>query len=87
MPVVAKPMVGMPVRSSMTFATASKSKPVMAGMGVPARAMNLGESSPAAVTMSEISFSSSPRMASISLRAEMKTMLSMSYQRGSSWVV
>ena len=71
MPVVAKPMAGIPVWASMIRATASKSKPVMAGMGVPAMAMNRGCSSRAAPEMSRVSFSSSPITASSSVRAEM----------------
>ena len=71
MPVVGKPKLGMPVRCSMTEATASKSKPVIVGIGVPAIAMNFGFSTSAASTMSLMSFSSSPIMASISLMPEM----------------
>jgi len=69
-PVVGKPKLGIPVLCSITEATASKSKPVIVGIGVPAIAMNAGLSTSAASTMSFMSFSSSPIIASISLRPE-----------------
>ena len=64
-----------------------KSTPVIMGMGVPATATKAGCSSFAVRAQSPISFSSSPRIASVSVRAEMKTRESVSYQRGSSWVL
>ena len=85
-PIIVKPNAGMPVRFSTTDATALKSVPIIMGMGVPAMAMNRGFSCSAAETMSEMSFSSSPMMASISEMPERNTMLSWSYQRGSSCV-
>ena len=50
-------------------------------------AINRGCSSRAAATISALSLWSSPRIASISVRPERKTRLSLSYQRGSSWVL
>ena len=87
MPVVANPNVGIPVLSSITLDAASASNPVMAGMVVPTMAINLGCNSSAALTTSSINLLSSPIIASISVNADIYTMLSMSYQRGSSWVV
>ena len=49
--------------------------------------MKAGWNSLAEVSMSWMSLSSRPRMASYSVRAEMKRRESVSYQRGSSWVV
>ena len=69
-PVVGKPKLGMPVLFSITEATASKSKPVIVGIGVPAIAMKAGFSTSAASTISLMSFSSSPIIASISLMPE-----------------
>ena len=78
---------GTPDRLSISRAMAARSQPVIIGIGVPARAMKRGESSFAARTVSSISFSSSPSTASSSESPEMKTRESMSYQRGSSWVL
>ena len=78
---------GTPDRLSISRAMAARSQPVIIGIGVPARAMKRGESSFAARTVSSISFSSSPSTASSSESPEMKTSASMSYQRGSSWVL
>ena len=86
MPDVSKCRVGMPLRFSMTRATPLKSVPVMAAMGEPNTAMNVGSVSFAASTTSEMYFSSLPRMASYSRSPEMKIRLSEPYQRGSSWV-
>ena len=84
---VAKPNVGMPVRCSMREARAAKSVPMTMGMGVPARAMKAGWSSRAASATSPMNFSSSPITASSSERPERNTRLSVSYHRGSSWVL
>ena len=86
-PLVAKPKVGMPVRSSMTRAIPLKSVPIIIGIGVPASAMKRGRSSSAARQTSPINFSSSPISASTSASAEMNTSEGMSYQRGSSCVL
>ena len=68
---VANPKDGMPVFFSIRRASPGKSVPIIMGIGVPHRAMNLGCSSEAARQTSFTSLLSSPIMASISVRAEM----------------
>ena len=87
MPLVPKAKQGIPLRASTSAAIARRSQPVIIGIGVPAMAANLGWSRPIVSTISPITFSSSPMIASISVSAEMKIRLREPYQRGSSWVL
>jgi nitrogenase iron protein NifH len=59
-------------------------KGIIIGIGGPAIAINRGRNCSAALTISLISLSSSPMMASISDSPDMYTILSMSYHLGSS---